>query len=211
MTNRKLFFLINFIFITLIIGFYFSLDRFIAMWVHSHLPNTVVYKISAMISKFASTRNVFILASVIALYACLLIMANKQDKAKPYIFVILCFFITFFAAFILKFTLARYRPELYFSDHLYGFSFFSLKHSCNSFPSGHTIACFSIGFSLFYILKQKKLCWIVFMVAIMIGLSRIILTAHYCSDVLGSIYLAFLTSAFLNSKISKTKLYLVYW
>jgi membrane-associated phospholipid phosphatase len=206
MKNKNSIFLyINLFFILAIIGFYLFLDKSVAVWMHCYILNSKLYIISSYISQIFSTGNVFIVAVLIAITACVLKVLNRKNSTKSYTFVAISFFVTLCAAFVLKFTLARYRPELFFSEHLFGFSFFSLKDSCNSFPSGHTIASFSIVISLFYVLKKKWICWILLMVSILIGCSRIILTAHYCSDVLASIYLAILVTWFVNKIFIRIK------
>ncbi len=53
----------------------------------------------------------------------------------------------------------------------------------NSFPSGHTMAAFSIWFALAMILKKKGLSFIFFIVAFGVGYSRMYLNQHFLVDV----------------------------
>jgi membrane-associated phospholipid phosphatase len=198
-SKRINFFYVNLLFVVSIIVSYLFLDRSIAVWMYDNLRNSNVYNFSKLIGTCVEPENVLMLMIVVFLFTCLLIVMGRRGKAKLYIFVLLSFFISLFIAAVLKFSLARYRPELLFSDNLFGFSFFSFDHSCNSFPSGHTVAVFSIALSLFYILKNKCVCWIILFFSIIVALSRIIVTAHYCSDVLCSIYLVVLVTVFVNA------------
>lgn len=61
-------------------------------------------------------------------------------------------------------------------------------HSYYSFPSGHTATAFALFFALSLMMKSNLAKWLFFVVAILIGYSRIYLSQHFLSDVLaGSI------------------------
>lgn len=56
-------------------------------------------------------------------------------------------------------------------------------HLWNSFPSGHTMAVFACCFSLVIIFKNNVLSVILFIVAILVGYSRMYLSQHFLIDV----------------------------
>ncbi len=58
-------------------------------------------------------------------------------------------------------------------------------HYYNSFPSGHTATAFALFFGLSLLIESKSAKWLFFVVAILIGYSRIYLSQHFLSDVLG--------------------------
>ncbi len=84
---------------------------------------------------------------------------------------------------ILKAVFARQRPELALTDPLPGYSF----------PSGHASGSIILCFTLITLVWQSSLdfrykCFVsilLFVFALSIGISRIVLRLHYASDVLG--------------------------
>ncbi len=58
-------------------------------------------------------------------------------------------------------------------------------HYYNSFPSGHTATAFALFFALSLMMESKPAKWLFFVVAILIGYSRIYLSQHFLTDVLG--------------------------
>ncbi len=96
---------------------------------------------------------------------------------------------------ILKFSVGRYRPRMLFREELYGFSPFS---GGDSFPSGHTQ-------SIVAALLPIALCWPVlrlpvFFVIGMVAFSRVIITAHYLSDVVASMVITSLCVLWLRNQ-----------
>jgi membrane-associated phospholipid phosphatase len=77
----------------------------------------------------------------------------------------------------LKYLLGRYRPIMLFEHNLYGLHFFSTEWSLNSTPSGHTLRAFSILTALSLLYRRFTLVFI--SIAILIGASRVAVTAHY--------------------------------
>ncbi len=73
-----------------------------------------------------------------------------------------------------------------------------------SFPSGHTTTCMVIFFALaFNLEKQRLFLSVVFLWALLVGYSRFALGAHYLSDVLTGISIAFLSVAIVKRLIYK--------
>ncbi|MCB2171068.1 MAG: phosphatase PAP2 family protein, partial [Deltaproteobacteria bacterium] len=92
----------------------------------------------------------------------------------------------------LKYLLGRYRPVMLFEQNLYGFHFFSGKWELNSTPSGHTIRAFSILTALSLVYRRWMPLFI--SIAVLIGISRVLVTAHYPSDVLFGAYIGIFTA-----------------
>jgi membrane-associated phospholipid phosphatase len=84
------------------------------------------------------------------------------------------------------------RPKLFFAEHFPAVSLPFVEgvnvHSVHSFPSGHTVSIFALFFCLSLITKQRYWQWFYFLVAMLVGFSRIYLSQHFAEDVLaGSI------------------------
>jgi undecaprenyl-diphosphatase len=81
-----------------------------------------------------------------------------------------------------KYLVGRARPKLYFSEGLYTAHPFTHGYVWNSFPSGHTATMFAVAEAL--ALLFPRLAWPARLLALWVGLSRIMVNAHYPSDVL---------------------------
>jgi len=111
------------------------------------------------------------------------------------IFALCVFFSVAFSgilSIIIKIIVARYRPPILFNENLYGFKGFDVGFLVNSFPSGHTTTAFSgfVMLGLFF----PKYRYIFISLAVIIGLSRIMLGVHYLSDVIAGAMLGSLVS-----------------
>ncbi len=56
-------------------------------------------------------------------------------------------------------------------------------HCTNSFPSGHTTAAFAMFLSLIFIVKNPFLKFLFFVLAMLVGYSRVYLSQHFAGDV----------------------------
>tara|TARA_Y100000766_G_scaffold131576_1_gene113146 strand:- start:326 stop:919 length:594 start_codon:yes stop_codon:yes gene_type:complete len=93
---------------------------------------------------------------------------------------------------IIKVALGRYRPRYLFSENWYGINPLNFNIAHNSFPSGHTQTIFAItiGLTLLY----PRLGIFLVPLAVLVGISRVVLIAHYPSDVLFGAYLGMATA-----------------
>ncbi len=87
---------------------------------------------------------------------------------------------------IFRFLAGRYRPEMLFAQGAYGFEFFQIKSTALSFPSGHATTAFALAMVLIIFWRRF---WPFFMcLAILIAASRVIITAHFLSDIVAGAY-----------------------
>jgi len=93
---------------------------------------------------------------------------------------------------VIKIVLGRYRPRYLFSENWYGINPLNFNIAHNSFPSGHTQTIFAItiGLTLLY----PRLGIFLVPLAVSVGISRVVLIAHYPSDVLFGAYLGIATA-----------------
>lgn len=89
----------------------------------------------------------------------------------------------------MKLAVGRERPRLLFRDGTTGFHPFGLNLTDCGFPSGHTQSIWTAMLCLALLFPRFRIAF--FTVAVMISASRIIIGAHYASDVTASIYVAF--------------------
>lgn len=84
------------------------------------------------------------------------------------------------------------RPSLYFRQYFPDLHLPKVEgvhlHTMNSMPSGHTITAFAFFFGIALISKNKYVSLLSFVMAFLVGYSRIYLSQHFADDVLvGSI------------------------
>ena len=88
----------------------------------------------------------------------------------------------------LKILVARPRPYTYTNKVFYDIwtKVGMPTESDKSFPSGHTTAAFAFSTAIFLV-GDKRVSWTAFLFGILMGISRIYLAVHYCSDVLAAV------------------------
>lgn len=97
------------------------------------------------------------------------------------------------------------RPALYFGSsslHLVSGYHPPMLHT---FPSGHAVTAFSACLFLSFLVRQKMVKFALFLVALMIGYSRIYVSAHFPFDVVFGSFLAVVVTTlvfYLSRKIS---------
>lgn len=89
---------------------------------------------------------------------------------------------------IIKRTWNEPRPILYFKEHFPNIQLHQVVgehlHSVHSFPSGHTITAFAFFLALAFYTKKPTLHFLYFVMALLVGYSRIYLSQHFAVDVL---------------------------
>ena len=107
---------------------------------------------------------------------------------------------------IFKHIVGRPRPSLFHSNNLSTIDFFNFDSRWHSFPSGHTATIFAFIFCLIFLFPKIKN--ILITIAIVIASTRVIVGAHYVSDIIGGALVAYITSILLREKFfQKSKLF----
>ncbi len=96
------------------------------------------------------------------------------------------------AADVIKIALGRMRPKLLFDGALYGFTGVSWRPDHWSFPSGHTATFVALAAALWWLWPRHILFYIA--IAALVAASRIVVGAHYPSDVIAAGFIAVLTT-----------------
>jgi len=82
---------------------------------------------------------------------------------------------------LIKWLAGRNRPINLFNNGQFGFDYFRVIYESNSFPSGHTVTAFTMAAAISLLFPR----WSVpsFTAAVAIGMSRVLITSHFLSDV----------------------------
>jgi membrane-associated phospholipid phosphatase len=164
------------------LALFFYFDRAIDLWVYRNLADTEVFQAGTALSA-AVTGSYIRLALALTLILVVIIDPRlKRRWTRNLLFICLSCSVALIIGEGLKYLLGRHRPVMLFENNQYGLTFFSEQGAQHSSPSGHTLRAFSIltALSLLY----RRLTPVCIFLAILIGASRVVVTAHYPSDVL---------------------------
>ena len=174
--------------------FYRWFDRPDIIWLNHHLQHDWVHTLSTHLGNIFKPFHWFALG-IICFIIGAFIYQYKQKFEAGYKFLYFggSLIGAFVACFVFKVIIARYRPDLFLAHGLYGFHYFSIKHDFNSTPSGHATLAFAGFFALSKLSKSKLIALIFTLIALVIGLSRLVMLAHFPSDIVFGIYVGILS------------------
>lgn len=167
-------------------------DRIVDTWLYTNCRETWVYDAGTYLSLLADGSFVRL---VIALCFILVLICDpgiKHHWTRCMLYICLSGAIALVIGDGLKYLFGRYRPIMLFEHNLYGLHFFSAEWAQNSTPSGHTIRAFTLLTALSILYRRVTVMFI--SVAILIGTSRVVVTAHYPSDVLFGAFIGIFTA-----------------
>jgi undecaprenyl-diphosphatase len=107
---------------------------------------------------------------------------------------------------LIKWLAGRYRPSM-LENGFYGFNYFGVGYEFTSFPSGHTITGFSLAAAVSILFPRLTIP--AFIVAVSIGISRILITSHYLSDVIVGAGIGILSTIIVKYFFDRKKIELV--
>jgi membrane-associated phospholipid phosphatase len=102
---------------------------------------------------------------------------------------------------VIKPFIARARPILFERENIFGFHPVSFNAQWNSMPSGHSTTAFTLAFTLSMLFPRYRSVWWVYGIAL--ALSRVMVNAHYLSDVLAGGAVAFVTTFFIKQVLTR--------
>ena len=197
-------------------NYIFSVDKFFFKHL-SYISDSSIFRHSESTEKFFHFitkfgEGYFELLLTVVLLSFFLINKKKYNHLKKYILAIIFTLLsTQITVNIMKVLFARARPSITINpDKFYGImtmikdsSFW--KGSYVSFPSGHTITIWGTIWILFFIIKSKAIKIPLFILGILVGMSRIYLVRHWSSDVVASVILSYFIAKFVHKKIFGNK------
>ena len=136
----------------------------------------------------------FIISIMILGFIGLFYIKNKVKSFQiKYYSLLLIFIASSTFSLILKYIVKRPRPFVVHPAiiQLYETSTFS-------FPSGHTAIAFTLAFSLVFFSLKKYYVILIFIWALLVAYSRMVLGAHYVSDIVTSILIGFMFSLLIK-------------
>jgi membrane-associated phospholipid phosphatase len=167
-------------------------DRAVDLWLHNNYSNTWLTQSGTYISYLANGEFVTLGLAIGFILIIIIDPGLTRRWTKNLVFICISGSIAIIIGEGLKYLLGRYRPIMLFEDNLYGLHFFSSKWALNSTPSGHTVRAFSLLTALSLLYRRFTVVFI--SVAGLIGASRVVVTAHYPSDVLFGAFIGIFTA-----------------
>ena len=154
--------------------------------------------------------SLYFFVPTILVWCFVKIFNNKNPTIKTFgdisIFIFLTILLSGVTAQIFKHIIGRPRPILYNSFEKTSLEIFSFDSKWHSFPSGHTTTIFAFIFCLIFLFPKIKNILII--IAVIIASTRVIVGAHFISDIFGGVLVAYLSSIFLRNKfIQQEKLF----
>ena len=175
------------LYVILIVVCFLWVDKPLALYFHAQ-EMSVNYPILDWITQLGRSIIWLLIIPILMLYFRFVQRSKQTELRLSFLFAIVI------AAngicFVLKNLFGRARPDLLFSEHLFGFFGFHRDHLYHSFPSGHTTQVTAVVLSL-VLLYPKQRWWFVLAGFVVIA-TRVLLTYHYLSDVLASVFLVLL-------------------
>ena len=181
--------------VSLVIPALFFFDIPIWVTLRDMIPREYAY-----IPEAVTNWGIYIFYAIFAaLLAVSLLRKNRKLTAQCLAYLKAQLIFSFAAVRFLKILLGRARP-----DHGAGFIFFSFNSRYNSFPSGHSADAFVSGVFLYYLLKNSQYSggrFLPLIFAFLIALSRVLVSAHYPSDVAAGMAIGILGAWFFISRL----------
>ncbi len=126
------------------------------------------------------------------MFVIVLIVFPKKKSTRIYFFV--------FFSVVISWVISQMVKDLFFTVRPFkinGFPPLTITNpNDNSFPSGHAASAFALAAAVFII--NKKLGILMFILAVFVGLGRVLSNVHYPIDVLGGAVLGIFVPLFLS-------------
>ena len=115
-------------------------------------------------------------------YLILRFILKNQSWSRRILFLLVSISASGLINLLIKWLAGRHRPVDFFNKGLFGFDYFGMIYETTSFPSGHAVTAFTLATAVTLLFPRLRIP--AFAAAAAIGISRIMLTSHYLSDVL---------------------------
>ncbi len=147
---------------------------------YCHTLDRSVIDIFQIITVLGITRWYLVASTVLYLFFGFIYKNKLQSMRSLFVLCSLC--LCGLVLVLIKLIAGRHRPIDLFDHGYFGFNYFGTGYELTSFPSGHAQTAFTLATALTILFPRWRIP--VFLIAAAVGLSRIILTSHYLSDVI---------------------------
>ena len=178
---------------------FFYIDQPLAVYLHAKVrPGDTVYQVFYALTYFGDVFLWQILIALGLLIFSVFFYCNRKSRfATNGLFFFVAMACTYLVCAGLKDIIGRYRPEMMFQLKLYGIRGFAKGYLIHSTPSGHTaraMACATL-LSMFW----RRWAWFFFLIAIAVGVSRVVLSEHYFGDIFVGFYVGVVVPYWVRS------------
>ena len=134
-------------------------------------------------------------------------LAKNKLWSKRILFIFISLSASGLVNMLVKWIAGRHRPINLFTNGFFGFDHFHTVYELTSFPSGHTVTAFSLAAAVSILFPRAGIA--AFIIAISLGMTRIILTSHYLSDVIAGAGIGILSTMIVKYYFDRRKIELV--
>ena len=164
----------------------YFLDRALLQWQITENPGAFWTSLAQLIAHIFKTKFWLVGAFVIVVGChCWSIWLDTQWRIlrAKFAYVFAAVFCSALITGVLKVLLGRSRPIEWIQHQAYGFHFIGLHHAQQSSPSGHTTVAFALAIAIACLIQNSWGKLVLFLLAVLVGVSRLIILQHYLSDV----------------------------
>jgi len=133
-------------------------------------------------------------------------LAKNKLWSKRILFIFISLSTSGLISIPIKWLVGRYRPSM-LEKGFFGFNYFGVGYELTSFPSGHTITAFSLAAAVSILFPRLSI--LAFVAAVSIGISRILITSHYLSDVIAGAGIGILSTMIVKYIFDRKKIELI--
>lgn len=178
--------------LALIIFFGFMVDKPLAIYCQQHVNGTLMACMQ-WLTNFGYAKWYLIISGSVALLA---LYFKQRRIAWISGFFFLTIVVSGLSCDVIKVIVSRARPNEWFEHQLYGLQWFKTHASLWSFPSGHTTTIAALLTAISLLWPRTWLPCLIFI--LLVAGSRVMIGAHYLSDVMAGWYLGTLSSYYLK-------------
>jgi len=172
---------------------FFYIDQVLALYFHNFHHSWII-AIFNYITKLGDSLYSLVLLSILFL----LYRRQKPLLSQKMLYLFATVVLSGLIVDVIKVIVSRLRPNMFFEHDMYGFVWFKMGYEFNSLPSGHSATAFALCIGLSLLFPRYKYLYI--LIALLVVMSRVVLTCHYLSDILLGSLFGWLTALIMYRK-----------